>query len=94
MYFTSLIFKIMVSNQKVWRHMRWDTKKFTKGDRVEWKSHGQNVKGTVEEKITDDTTTAGRKVRASKEHPQYRVKSSKTGADAAHKPDALRPDNQ
>lgn len=67
-------------------------KQFNKGDKVEWKSHGQNVKGTVEEKITDDTDAAGRKVRASKENPQYRVKSSKTDADAVHKPDALRPD--
>ena len=67
-------------------------KKVNKGDKVEWRSHGQNVKGTVEEKITDDTNAAGRKVRASKENPQYRVKSSKTDADAVHKPDALRPD--
>ncbi len=67
-------------------------RKSNKGDQVEWKSHGQNVKGTVEEKITDDTDAAGRKVRASKENPQYRVKSSKTNADAVHKPDALRPD--
>jgi Hypervirulence associated proteins TUDOR domain len=65
---------------------------FSKGDKVEWKSHGQNVKGTVEEKITDDKDAAGRKVRASKENPQYQVKSSKTGADAVHKPDALRPE--
>ena len=28
-------------------------KDFSKGDKVQWKSHGQNVKGTVEEKITD-----------------------------------------
>ena len=27
----------------------------TKRDKVEWKSHGQNVKLTLEEKITDDT---------------------------------------
>lgn len=66
---------------------------FDKGDRVAWKSHGQNVKGTVEEKITEDTTAAGRQVRASKQDPQYRVKSGKTGAEAVHKPDALRPDN-
>jgi hypothetical protein len=55
-------------------------------------SHGQNVKGTVEKKITDDEEAAGRKVCASKEDPQYRVISDKTGADAVHKPDALRPD--
>jgi hypothetical protein len=63
---------------------------FHKGDKVTWKSHGQNVKGTVEEKITEDTDAAGRKVRASKKEPQYRVTSDKTGADAVHKPDALR----
>lgn len=66
-------------------------KNFKKGDQVEWKSHGQNVKGTVEEKITDDTNAAGRNVRASKNDPQCRVTSNKTGADAVHKPDALRP---
>jgi hypothetical protein len=32
-------------------------------------------------------------VRASKQNPQYRVKSDTTGADAVHKPDALRRDN-
>jgi hypothetical protein len=64
---------------------------FKKGDEVEWKSHGQTVRGTVEEKITHSTEAAGRTVRASKDDPQYRVKSSKTGADAVHKPDALRP---
>lgn len=67
-------------------------KDLKKGDKVQWKSHGQNVKGTVEEKITSDTEAAGRKVRASKDNPQYRVISDKTGADAVHKPDALRRD--
>ncbi|BBX48869.1 DUF2945 domain-containing protein [Mycobacterium cookii] len=63
---------------------------FGRGDKVQWKSHGKTVDGTIEDKITHDTTTAGRKVRASKDEPQYRVKSAKTGADAVHKPDALR----
>lgn len=67
-------------------------KDLKKGDKVQWKSHGQNVKGTVGEKITSDTEAAGRKVRASKDNPQYRVISDKTGADAVHKPDALRRD--
>jgi hypothetical protein len=65
---------------------------FSKGDKVTWKSHGQNVKGTVQEKITDDGKAAGRQVRASKDEPQYRVTSDNTGADAVHKPDALRHD--
>jgi hypothetical protein len=63
---------------------------FRKGDKVEWKSHGQNVAGTVVEKITDNVEAAGRTVRASKDEPQYRVTSDKTGADAVHKADALK----
>ncbi len=63
---------------------------FRKGDNVEWKSRGKTVHGTVEEKITSDTEAAGRTVRASTDEPQYRVRSSKTGADAVHKPEALR----
>jgi hypothetical protein len=61
-----------------------------KGDKVSWKSHGSTVTGTVEEKITSDTKTAGRTVRASTDDPQYRVRSDKSGRDAVHKPDALR----
>lgn len=69
-------------------------KDFKKGDKVQWKSHGQNVKGKVEEKITSDTKAAKREVRASKDDPQYRVTSDKTGADAVHKPGALKPDKK
>ena len=63
---------------------------FSKGDKVEWQSHGTTVRGTVEGKITSDTEAAGRTVRASEDEPQYKVRSDKTGADAVHKPDALR----
>ena len=65
----------------------------SKGDKVTWKSHGQNVHGTVEEKITSRTETAGRTVAASKDEPQYRVTSDKTGRDAVHKPGALKHDD-
>ncbi len=63
---------------------------FKKGDRVEWSSHGGRAVGTVERKITSDTEAAGRTVRASKEEPQYLVRSEKSGGDAVHKPSALR----
>jgi hypothetical protein len=66
------------------------TNEFHKGDKVEWQSHGTTVRGTVEAKITSDTEAAGRTVRASEDEPQYQVRSDKTGADAVHKPDALR----
>lgn len=63
---------------------------FTKGDHVEWDSHGSTAVGKVEEKITKDTEAAGRTVRASKDDPQYRVVSDKSGRDAVHRPEALR----
>jgi hypothetical protein len=61
-----------------------------KGDEVEWRSHGGTARGKVEKKITSDTEAAGRQVRASKEEPQYLVRSDKSGGDAVHKPSALR----
>ena len=67
------------------------TKDFHKGDKVQWQSHGTTVTGTVQREITSDTEAAGRTVRASKDEPQYLVRSAKTGADAVHKPSALRP---
>jgi Hypervirulence associated proteins TUDOR domain len=63
---------------------------FRKGDKVSWKSHGGEAVGTVERKITSDTEVAGRQVRASKDEPQYLVRSDKSGGDAVHKPDALK----
>ncbi|MEV0460997.1 DUF2945 domain-containing protein [Catellatospora methionotrophica] len=67
-----------------------ERKKLRKGDKVAWRSHGQTVHGTVDEKITDRTEAAGRSVAASEDDPQYRVTSDKTGRDAVHKPEALR----
>ncbi|WP_193609985.1 DUF2945 domain-containing protein [Nocardioides lijunqiniae] len=62
----------------------------SKGDRVEWKSHGGTAEGKVEKKITEDTHAAKRDVKASKDDPQYLVKSDKSGGEAVHKPGALK----
>jgi hypothetical protein len=62
---------------------------FSKGDQVTWKSHGGEAEGEVVKKITSDTKEAGRQVRASKDDPQYLVKSEKSGGEAVHKPSAL-----
>lgn len=62
---------------------------FKKGDRVEWNSRGGKAVRTVERKITLDTEAAGRTVRASKDKPQYLVRSEKSGGTAVHKPEAL-----
>ena len=40
--------------------------------------------------ITSDTHAAKRDVKASKDEPQYLVKSDKSGGEAVHKPDALK----
>ena len=61
----------------------------SKGDKVEWKSHGGTAEGTVEKKITSETEAGGRKVKASKDEPQYLVKSEKSGGEAVHKGSAL-----
>jgi hypothetical protein len=63
-----------------------------KGDKVTWNSHGNTVHGTVEKEITSRTSEAGRTVDASKDEPQYKVKSDKTGGTAVHKPGALKDD--
>jgi Hypervirulence associated proteins TUDOR domain len=65
-----------------------------KGDQVSWQSHGSEATGQVEEKITKDTEAAGRTVRASKDDPQYLVKSDKSGGEAVHKPEALKKDGK
>ena len=62
---------------------------FSKGDHVTWKSHGGEAEGEVVKKITSDTEEAGRQVRASKDDPQYLVRSDKSGGEAVHKPTAL-----
>ena len=41
-------------------------------------------------KITTETEAAGRTVKASKDEPQYRVTSDKSGRDAVHKPESLK----
>jgi hypothetical protein len=60
------------------------------GDEVTWTSSQGTIAGTVEKKLTSPTTIKTHKVGASPENPEYLVKSSKTGAKAAHKPGALR----
>jgi hypothetical protein len=64
---------------------------FKKGDKVVWSSHGQDdTPGVVVRKITEDTEAGGRTVKASKDEPQYLVRSEKGGGEAVHKPSALK----
>lgn len=61
-----------------------------KGDKVEWESSQGTVRGTVEKKLTSPTHIKTHKVAASPENPEYLVRSDKTGAKAAHKPESLK----
>jgi hypothetical protein len=63
---------------------------FKKGDKVAWNSSQGKVEGTVERKLTRPTRIKQHDVAASSDNPEYLVKSDKTGAEAAHKPGALR----
>lgn len=65
------------------------SERFRKGDRVRWSSHGGEAVGTVERRITEDSEAGGRRVRASRDEPQYLVRSEKSGGTAVHKPEAL-----
>ncbi|GIG89888.1 hypothetical protein Pen02_48240 [Plantactinospora endophytica] len=65
-----------------------ERRKLRKGDRVSWRSHGSSAHGTVQEEITERTYAGKRTVAASKEDPQYRVRTDE-GRDAVHKPEAL-----
>jgi hypothetical protein len=60
------------------------------GDKVEWDSSGGHSTGKVVKKQTSATQIKGHKVAASKENPEYIVKSDKSGKEAAHKPGALK----
>ena len=61
-----------------------------KGDDVTWESHGGEAVGKVKRKITSDTEAGGRKVKASKDDPQFLVRSDKSGGEAVHKQSALK----
>ena len=60
------------------------------GDKVAWNTSQGETQGEVVRKQTSPTKIKGHEVKASKDDPQFIVKSDKTGATAAHKPDALK----
>jgi hypothetical protein len=64
--------------------------KFKTGDQVEWETSQGKTSGTVKKKLTEPTDIKGHHVAASADDPQYLVESENTGAEAAHKPEALK----
>ena len=64
-------------------------KKFEVGDKVSWNSEAGRVSGTIIKIHTKDFDYKGYTHHATKETPQYEIKSNKTDHIAAHKGAAL-----
>ena len=66
------------------------TKELKPGDKVRWGTSQGETHGTVEKKTTRTTRVKGHVAKATKEEPQYVVKSDKSGKAAVHKPEELK----
>jgi hypothetical protein len=65
------------------------TKHFQVGDHVSWNSEAGRVRGTISKVVTSEIEFKGYKVHASKDEPQYEIKSDKTDHIAMHRGSAL-----
>jgi hypothetical protein len=63
--------------------------KFKIGDHVSWNSEAGHVSGKITRIHTSDFDYKGHTRRASKDEPQYEIKSDKSDHIAAHKESAL-----
>jgi hypothetical protein len=64
--------------------------KYSKGDHVSWNSEAGHVSGTIIKIHEQDFEYKGHRRRASKEAPQYEIKSDKTEHIAAHKEETIK----
>jgi hypothetical protein len=64
--------------------------RFKRGDHVSWNSEAGRVRGVITRVITSEMKFKGYTVHASREDPQYEIKSDKTDHIAMHKGSALR----
>ena len=60
------------------------------GDKVSWNTPQGRTEGTVEERIEEPARIKGHVANASPNHPEYIVKSAKSGKEAIHKPESLK----
>ncbi|MGN2433910.1 DUF2945 domain-containing protein [Pseudomonas syringae] len=67
------------------------TTSFNVGDAVRWNSEAGEIHGKIIKVHTKDVEFMGKHRPASKDAPQYEVKSNKTGRSALHHEDALKP---
>ena len=66
------------------------TRAFKVGDHVSWNSEAGRVSGTITKVHRKDLKYKGYARHASRENPQYEIKSDKTDHVALHKASALR----
>jgi hypothetical protein len=66
------------------------SKTFRRGNHVEWNSEAGRVRGVIVKKIVSDIRVKGYVHHASKNEPQYIIKSDKTDHIAIHKGKALK----
>lgn len=64
-------------------------KGFKRGDHVEWNSEAGRVRGFIVKKVVSDVRIKGYVHHATKNEPQYFIKSDKTDHIAIHKGAAL-----
>ena len=65
-------------------------KRIKVGDEVAWDTSQGETKGKVLRKLTSTTKVKGHTAKATKDEPQYLVRSAKSGARAAHHPGELK----
>lgn len=63
---------------------------FKSGDHVEWNSEAGLVRGVIVKKVVSDVRVKGYVHHATRDKPQYFIKSDKTEHIAIHKGSALR----
>lgn len=66
------------------------TRRFKVGDHVTWNSEAGRVSGRIIRLHTRDTEYKGHRRHATREEPQYEIKSDKTEHIAMHKGSALK----
>lgn len=65
-------------------------KEFSKGDVVEWNTPQGKTTGKVVKKVTGTAKVGGHVAKATKDKPEYEVKTVKSKKSAVHKPDSLK----
>ena len=67
-----------------------EAKSLKAGDKVKWDTSQGETQGEVVRKVTSTARVKGHVAKASPEHPEFLVKSAKSGKEAIHRPEALK----